>query len=198
MRILRLWACLTAFAVLLALPASAGDPVKGKDVFIPCSNCHDVETGARKRGPSLKNLFLREYLVNGTQLTPDNLRALIRDGYNGMPSYGVLISKTDFDDLEAFLMQYTERPGSAGTPAEQGKRTFDAQCVGCHTAESTEKKTGPGLKGLFQREKLASGKPVNDSNVLSTIEDGGKGMPPFKNSLDEEARKALLAYLKTL
>ena len=173
--------------------ASAGDPVKGKDVFIPCSNCHDVETGVRKRGPSLKNLFLREYLVNGTQLTPDNLRALIRDGYNGMPSYGVLISKTDFDDLEAFLLQYTERPGSGG-----GKETFDAQCSGCHNAESTEKKTGPGLKGLFKREKLASGKAVNDANVLSTIEDGGKGMPAFKDSLDEAARKSLLAYLKTL
>src|ERR1700755_72085 len=105
---------LLAFAILLASPAFAGDPVKGKDVFIPCSNCHDVEPGVRKRGPSLKNLFLREYLSNGAQLTPDNLRALIRDGYNGMPSYGVLISRTDFDDLEAFLLQYTERPGKGG------------------------------------------------------------------------------------
>ena len=190
----RFVACLAACATLLASPASAGDPVKGKDVFIPCSNCHDVETGIRKRGPSLKNLFLREYLVNGNQLTPDNLRALIRDGFNGMPSYGVLISKADFDDLEAFLLQYTQRPGERGG----GKETFDAQCSGCHVADSTEKKVGPGLKGLFKREKLASGKAVNDVNVLSAIEDGGKGMPGFKDSLDETARKSLLDYLKTL
>src|SRR5258708_2217008 len=85
---------------------AAGDPVKGKDVFIPCSYCHDVETGVRKRGPSLKNLFLREQLANG--------------------------------------------------------------------------------------------KPVNDANVSAQIEEGGKGMPGFKESLDDAAKKALVAYLKSL
>jgi mono/diheme cytochrome c family protein len=170
-------------AWLLIAPLSfAGDPNKGKDVFIPCSYCHDVETGARKRGPSLKNLFLREQLVNGQALTPDSLRALIRDGFNGMPSYGVLISRTDFDDLVAFLEQYTDF----------GKGTFDAQCGACHNAGSN------GLKDLFRREKLSNGKPVNDANVSALIEEGGKGMPGYKDSLDETARKSLLAYLKSL
>ena len=177
---------------LLAAPSFAGDPKKGKDVFIPCSYCHDVETGVRKRGPSLKNLFLREQLSNGQPLTPDNLRALIRDGYNGMPSYGVLINRADFDDLVAFLQLYTELP-EAGV-----KATFEAQCGACHDAASTEKKVGPGLKGLFQRDKLANGKPVNDANVTAVIEEGGKGMPGFKGSMDETVRKSLLDYLKSL
>lgn len=184
-------------ACLLVLPVFAGDAVKGKDVFIPCSYCHDVETGVRKRGPSLKNLFLREQLSNGQPLTPDSLRALIRDGYNGMPSYGVLISRTDFDDLVAFLAQYTEFPDANAKPAG-GKATFDAQCGACHNAASTEKKIGPGLKNLFQRDKLANGKSVSDANVAAIIEEGGKGMPAYKDSLDEPAKKSLVAYLKSL
>ena len=34
---------------------------------------------------------------------------------------------------------------------EKGKETFQ-QCSVCHNADSTEKKMGPGLKGLFSRE----------------------------------------------
>jgi len=164
---------------------AAGDPVKGKDVFIPCSYCHDVEAGVRKRGPSLKNLFLREKLTNGNPLTEDNLRALIREGYNGMPSYGVLVNRAQFDDLVAFLVQYTDFPGS-----DPGKNVFVRSCSGCHNEGE--------FKDLFKREKLANGKPVNDANVAAQIEEGGKGMPAFKDSLDDAAKKALLAYLKTL
>ena len=178
---MRLLTCLFISTTLFA----AGDPVKGKDVFIPCSYCHDVETGVRKRGPSLKNLFLREKLVNGESLTEDNLRALIRDGYNGMPSYGVLINRAQFDDLVAFLARYTDFPGS-----DPGKNTFVRSCSGCHNEAE--------FQGLFKREKLANGKPVNDANVAAQIDEGGERMPAFKESLDDAAKKALLAYLKTL
>ena len=197
MKTVRFVVCLAACSSLVAPLAGAGDPKRGKDVFIPCSYCHDYETGARKRGPSLKNLFLRENLSNGMPLTQDNFRALIRDGYNGMPSYGVLISRTDFEDLEAFLQQYTELP-AGGSKDRDGKTVFETQCSGCHDASSTEKKVGPGLKDLFKREKLASGKPVNEANVAATIAEGGKGMPAYKDSLSVTERKSLLEYLKLL
>lgn len=81
--------------------------------------------------------------------------------------------------------------------AAKGKEVFD-QCAVCHNADSTDAKIGPGLKGLFKRPKLASGKAVNDANVLGQINDGGNGMPAYKDILSDADKANVLAYLKTL
>ena len=81
--------------------------------------------------------------------------------------------------------------------AAKGKEVFD-QCTVCHNSDSTEVKMGPGLKGLFKRAKLNSGKPVNDANVLGQINDGGNGMPAYKDILSAEEKANVLAFLKTL
>ena len=47
---------------------------------------------------------------------------------------------------------------------EKGKEVFQ-QCGVCHNADSTEKKMGPGLKGLFQNEKMNNGKKPTEANV---------------------------------
>ncbi len=84
-----------------------------------------------------------------------------------------------------------------GNP-EKGKEVF-AQCSVCHNANNTEKKVGPGLKGLFKRDKLAStGKKVTDANVRARIDEGGGGMPAYKDLLSDEEKTDLIAYLKTL
>jgi cytochrome c len=83
-----------------------------------------------------------------------------------------------------------------GDPAK-GKEIFE-QCAVCHNATSLEKKVGPGLKGLFQRAKLPSGKPLSDETVTARINTGGDGMPPYKDILSDKERADLLAYLKTL
>ncbi len=86
---------------------------------------------------------------------------------------------------------------AAGDVAK-GKEVFD-QCSVCHNADSTEKKMGPGLKGLFKKAKLDStGKPVTDANVMKKIDEGGNGMPGYKDILTDADRANLLAYLKTL
>ena len=81
--------------------------------------------------------------------------------------------------------------------AAKGKEVFD-QCSVCHNSDSTEVKMGPGLKGLFKRAKLNSGKPVNDANVLGQINDGGNGMPAYKDILSDAEKANVLAFLKTL
>src|SRR5690349_12036743 len=81
--------------------------------------------------------------------------------------------------------------------AAKGKEVFE-QCSVCHNSDSTEVKMGPGLKGLFKRGKMASGKPVNDANVMNQIEQGGNGMPAYKDLLSAEEKANVLAYLKTL
>jgi len=86
--------------------------------------------------------------------------------------------------------------GAKGDPAK-GKEVFE-QCAVCHNADSTEKKMGPGLKGLFKRDKLVDGKKVTDATIRARIDDGGNGMPPYKDVLEDQQKEDLIAYLKTL
>jgi len=82
---------------------------------------------------------------------------------------------------------------------DKGNEIFDEQCGSCNHAYSTDRKVGPGLKGLFAKEKLESdGKPANEANIIEKIEKGGKGMPAFKGTLSSDDRADLIAYLKTL
>ena len=81
----------------------------------------------------------------------------------------------------------------------KGKEIFE-QCSGCHAVDTDEKLMGPSLKGLFKREKMASGKPVSEENVKAVIDKGNveKGMPAYEEMLSEEERVHVLAYIKSL
>ncbi|MGA7234926.1 MAG: c-type cytochrome [Bryobacteraceae bacterium] len=81
--------------------------------------------------------------------------------------------------------------------AAKGKEVF-GQCAVCHSADTTEKKMGPGLKGLFKHDKLANGKKVTDATVREQIDQGGNGMPPYKDLLSDDEKDNVIAYLKTL
>ena len=60
---------------------------------------------------------------------------------------------------------------AAGLPlnaadAKKGEAAFE-NCSVCHNSDSTETKIGPGLKGVFKREKLVNGKPVIKSQDVT-------------------------------
>ena len=81
--------------------------------------------------------------------------------------------------------------------AAKGKAVFE-QCAVCHNPDSDEKKMGPGLKGLFAKPKMKNGKKPTDATVREKIDEGGNGMPAYKEMLSEEEKDDLIAYLKTL
>ena len=81
--------------------------------------------------------------------------------------------------------------------AAKGKEVFD-QCSVCHNSDSDEKKIGPGLKGLFKKDKLVNGKAPTEANVRAKIDEGGNGMPAYKDILSDQEKDDLIAYLKTL
>lgn len=72
------------------------------------------------------------------------------------------------------------------------------QCGVCHHADSDEKKIGPGLKGLFKKAKLSDGKKLTEASIRAKLEDGGNGMPAYKDMLTAAEKDNLIAYLKTL
>jgi cytochrome c2 len=86
--------------------------------------------------------------------------------------------------------------GAKGDP-EKGKEVFQP-CSVCHNADSEEKKMGPGLKGLFKRDKLADGKKLTEASIRTRIDEGGNGMPSYKDLLSDQEKDDLIAYLKTL
>jgi cytochrome c len=82
--------------------------------------------------------------------------------------------------------------------AAKGKEVFE-QCSVCHNSDSTEVKMGPGLKGLFKKEKMTStGKPVTEENIRTKINEGGNGMPSYKDILSDAEKANVIAFLKTL
>ena len=88
-------------------------------------------------------------------------------------------------------------PAADKGDAAKGKEVFE-QCGVCHNADSDEKKMGPGLKGLFKKDKMTNGKKPNDATVRAKVDEGGNGMPAYKDMLSDQEKDDLIAYLKTL
>ena len=83
--------------------------------------------------------------------------------------------------------------------AKRGKDLFQQKCSTCHYDTSDAKKIGPGLKGLNKRGTFTvNNNKVTDENLKSWIENGDSLMPPFKDVIDDNQIKDVIAYVKTL
>jgi len=78
-----------------------------------------------------------------------------------------------------------------------GKALFEQKCAICHATESSERKIGPALKGVKDGQ-LPSQKNATHGAVLQQIENGGGGMPVFRELLTKEQKEAIVAYVLTL
>ena len=88
--------------------------------------------------------------------------------------------------------------GNAAAVA-RGKDAFDKKCAICHYADNDQKKIGPGLKGISKRGTFTvNNNKVTDETLRTWIENGDTLMPPFKDVLDPQQIKDVIAYVKTL
>jgi mono/diheme cytochrome c family protein len=134
--------------------------------------------------------FIGGELVYGTRgvqsLPPDS----------GQAPAAAPVDKTDHKDPSANRSPEGPEPDPALVGA--GKALFGQKCSFCHHTESTDAKIGPGLKGLFERDRLPVSKlPVTEKNVRSQIRKPYDSMPPFPD-LPAEDVEAVVAYLKTI
>jgi cytochrome c len=75
----------------------------GERLFQQCSGCHSVDAGEKRVGPSLKGLFHKHELANGTAASERSIRRKIRNGGDGMPAYERIFSAKELDDLIVYL-----------------------------------------------------------------------------------------------
>jgi cytochrome c len=90
------------------------------------------------------------------------------------------------------------RPTDSKESIARGESVYKSHCAICHFAASTEKKIGPGLKGLSKRVKFADGTRNDNQNLVKLIENGGKNMPQSRENISDAQLRDLLAYLRTL
>ena len=141
---------LLAAAGVFCLIATAGfgaDAAKGKELFRGCAGCHNYESDARNAGPSLRTLFGKVTLRNGARATEENVRALILEGFNRMPSYRYQFRAEEFEDLIAFLKTLNARPSVDGNTVA-GKDLFVAYCGRCHGTDAANAKAGGEFAGF--------------------------------------------------
>jgi mono/diheme cytochrome c family protein len=81
----------------------------------------------------------------------------------------------------------------------RGKDLFQQKCSTCHYDTSDAKKIGPGLKGLNKRGTFTvNNNKVTEETLKTWIENGDSLMPPFKDVIDENQIKDVIAYVRTL
>jgi len=169
-------------AVGLMAGAERGDPAKGKQLFASCAGCHNVDSDARKMGPSLRSLFGRVTLRNGKRADDENVREIVLDGFNGMPSFRYSFRPAEIDDLLAYL-HTLKTPPATSTQATAGENVFRAFCVRCHNSDARTA-TAPDVRGTLTTEQWKK------------VDEGHGGAPPMSDWLDPASRETVTVYLR--
>jgi cytochrome c len=108
-------------------------------------------------------------------------------------------SKALLSSVAVLGLSFLSAGAQMSEAATHGKATFDSKCAICHSADTTDKKIGPGLKGLYARGMMADGTTkVTDETVTDRIMNGKVPMPPFKDQLKPVEIQEVVEYLKTL
>jgi cytochrome c len=98
----------------------------------------------------------------------------------------------------AALLSTALGPPAPAVATRPGAEVFAQTCGVCHFSDSTERKVGPGLRGLYRGERLpVSGDAVSDARVARQIRQGSGAMPPHPHLTADDV-VALLGYLRTL
>jgi mono/diheme cytochrome c family protein len=96
------------------------------------------------------------------------------------------------DNYQRSLETYEFKKAAASGP-ERGREIFYYKCWFCHNEYT---KQAPQLTGLFKRETLLSGLPVNDDTVKDRIRNGGAGMAAYRYTLSEADLNDLVSFVR--
>ena len=76
----------------------------GRNVFdANCARCHEPYSSRGLHGPSLHNLYKKEYVPSGMPANDDRITEVIWRGRAKMPAFGNALSTAQIDALLAYL-----------------------------------------------------------------------------------------------
>ena len=76
----------------------------GRNVFdANCARCHEPYSSRGLHGPSLHNVYKKQYLPSGMPANDDRITEVILRGRAKMPAFGNSLSVTQIDALLAYL-----------------------------------------------------------------------------------------------
>ena len=76
----------------------------GRRVFdAQCARCHDPYSASAAKGPSLRNLYKRQYLPSGLPANDERVTDSIMLGRKMMPAFNQNLTQQQLDDLLAYL-----------------------------------------------------------------------------------------------
>src|SRR6266436_6698856 len=81
--------------------------------------------------------------------------------------------------------------------ALDGKKLFEKKCGVCHASETPERRIGPSLKGVKEGH-LPGGRNATQDAILKQLNDGGNGMPVFRELLSDAEKDSVIRYVLTL
>jgi mono/diheme cytochrome c family protein len=81
--------------------------------------------------------------------------------------------------------------------APDRKKLFEKKCGVCHASETTERRIGPSLKGINEGRLPGGGDATRDA-ILKQLNNGGNGMPVYRELLSDAEKDSLARYVLTL
>ena len=122
--------------------------------------------------------------------------------------HATMSAKVHVMALEQWEAWLSKNPYKGMDIAQIGDKVYQQRCIACHTT-TTEKRIGPGLKGLFgaKREFEKKDSLIADENYIREsilnpsarlVKGFGNLMTPFAGLLTEEEMTGLIEYIKTL
>ena len=162
----------------------------GKRLFLTyCMQCHGSDAGGSRGFPNLTD---DNWLWGGT---PEQIRVSIANGRIGVMPTHAHLGDEKIDQVTTYVASLSGRDVDAAK-AEAGKEVFmTAGCIGCHGMDGTGNQM-LGAPNLTDDIWLYGG---DAGTIEQGLRNGRNGqMPAFGESLSEERRKLLAAYVQGL
>ena len=162
----------------------------GRRLFLNnCSTCHGVNGGGTPGFPNLRD----PYWIWGSDYQA--IETTLRSGRHGvMPAWGPALGNEGVTNVANYAMQLAGFEHDAEAAAA-GQAQYNTFCVACHGVE------GKGNTALGAPD-ITSGAWIYGTtldDVARTIRAGREGvMPAFGEIIDDDQRKIITAYVKSL
>lgn len=179
-------------------PIVPPDLVRGAAIFAEkCAPCHGDQ--GRGNGSMASNLSVEVPAIGTSEVA---LSAIPVDWFNlvtngrmerSMPPFKSLDDRDRWDVVAYALSLHTTQ-----TQLDSAKTVYEKQCQSCHGPQGKgdgEQAAGQNMPDWSQPERLTQ---LSEEKLFQSITTGSGGMPAYRDTLNDEQRLGLAAYVRSM